>query len=76
MTIATLEKTLTYHDRKKIKTAVYNWRDSWREKAKDIFMFVRYAKEDFDSDDWERKDRKSTRLNSSHVATSRMPSSA
>lgn len=27
----------------------------WREKATDIFMFVRYAKEDFDSDDWERK---------------------
>ena len=27
----------------------------WREKAMDIFMFARYAKEDFDSDDWERK---------------------
>ena len=38
-------------DRKKIKTAAYNW----REKANDIFMFARYAKEDFDSDDWERK---------------------
>ena len=38
-------------DRKKIKTAAYNW----REKANDIFMFARYAREDFDSDDWERK---------------------
>ncbi len=38
-------------DRKKIKNAAYNW----REKANDIFMFARYAKEDFDSDDWERK---------------------
>lgn len=38
-------------DRKKIKTAAYNW----REKANDIFMFARYAKEYFDSDDWERK---------------------
>ena len=27
----------------------------WRNKATDIFMFARYAKEDFDSDDWERK---------------------
>ena len=27
----------------------------WRNKAMDIFMFARYAKEDFDSDDWERK---------------------
>ena len=27
----------------------------WRDKAMDIFMFARYAKEDFDSDDWERK---------------------
>jgi hypothetical protein len=35
----------------KIKTAANNW----REKANDIFMFARYAKEDFDSDDWERK---------------------
>ena len=39
------------NDRKKIKTVAYNW----REKANDIFMFARYAKEDFDSDDWERK---------------------
>ena len=38
-------------DRDKIKTAASNWRD----KANDIFMFARYAKEDFDSDDWERK---------------------
>lgn len=27
----------------------------WRKKATDVFMFARYAKEDFDSDDWERK---------------------
>lgn len=27
----------------------------WRSKATDIFMFARYTKEDFDSDDWERK---------------------
>ena len=38
-------------DRKKNKSVAYNW----REKAYDIFMFARYAKEDFDSDDWERK---------------------
>ena len=38
-------------DREKVKTAANNWRD----KANDIFMFARYAKEDFDSDDWERK---------------------
>ena len=38
-------------DREKVKTAANNW----REKANDIFMFARYAKEDFDSDDWERK---------------------
>ena len=29
--------------------------NDWRKKATDIFMFARYAKEDFDSDDWERK---------------------
>ena len=27
----------------------------WRESTMDIFIFARYAKEDFDSDDWERK---------------------
>ena len=27
----------------------------WRAVANDAFMFARYAKEDFDSDDWERK---------------------
>ncbi len=27
----------------------------WREIANDTFMFARYAKEDFESDDWERK---------------------
>lgn len=35
----------------KIKAAANNWRD----KTNDIFMFARYIKEDFDSDDWERK---------------------
>ena len=39
-------------DREKIKNAAHNW----REKTCDIFMFARYAKEDFDSDDWERKE--------------------
>lgn len=29
--------------------------NDWRKKATDVFMFARYAKEDFDSDDWERK---------------------
>ncbi|MBR3414769.1 recombinase family protein [Candidatus Saccharibacteria bacterium] len=38
-------------DREKIKTLANNW----RERANDIFMFARYAKEDFDSDDWEQK---------------------
>ena len=38
-------------DRSKIMAAAENWRD----KANDAFMFARYAKEDFDSDDWERK---------------------
>ena len=28
---------------------------NWRETATDVFMFARYAKEDFDSDDWERE---------------------
>lgn len=27
----------------------------WKDVANDAFMFARYAKEDFDSDDWERK---------------------
>ena len=27
----------------------------WRQVAMDVFMFARYAKEDFDSDDWEKK---------------------
>ncbi len=38
-------------DRKK----VLNIANEWKEVANDIFMFARYAKEDFDSDDWERK---------------------
>ncbi len=29
--------------------------NDWKDKANDVFMFARYAKEDFDSDDWERK---------------------
>ena len=39
------------NDRDKVMTAAKNWRDV----AMDVFMFARYAKEDFDSDDWERK---------------------
>ena len=38
-------------DREKIKTAANNWRD----KANDIFIFARCTKEDFDSDNLERK---------------------
>ena len=38
-------------DRKKILSISNDWKDT----ANDIFMFARYAKEDFDSDDWERK---------------------
>ena len=38
-------------DRNNVVTASNNWKN----KATDIFMFARYAKEDFDSDDWERK---------------------
>ena len=29
--------------------------NDWKQVANDTFMFARYAKEDFDSDDWERK---------------------
>ena len=29
--------------------------NDWKDAANDAFMFARYAKEDFDSDDWERK---------------------
>ncbi len=29
--------------------------NDWNDVANDAFMFARYAKEDFDSDDWERK---------------------
>jgi hypothetical protein len=29
--------------------------NDWKQVANNTFMFVRYAKEDFDSDDWERK---------------------
>lgn len=38
-------------DRDNVMTVAH----SWREKAMDTFMFARYAKEDFNSDDWERK---------------------
>lgn len=38
-------------DRSKVNTVA----NEWKEAATDIFMFARYAKEDFDSDDWERK---------------------
>lgn len=39
------------NDRDKVMVAARNWRDV----AMDIFMFARYAKEDFDSDDWEKR---------------------
>ena len=39
----------------KARDSVMTAANNWREKANDIFMFARYAKEDFDSDDWERK---------------------
>lgn len=45
------EITKLESDRSKVLTIA----NDWREKANDIFMFARYAKEDFDSDDWERK---------------------
>ena len=38
-------------DRKSVVTIS----NDWKEKVTDIFMFARYAKEDFDSDNWERK---------------------
>lgn len=38
-------------ERDKVMVAAKNWRET----AMDIFMFARYAKEDFDSDDWEKK---------------------
>ena len=34
---------------------IANISTDWRNLATDVFMFARYAKEDFDSDDWERK---------------------
>lgn len=39
----------------KDRSKVLDISNDWREKANDVFMFARYAKEDFDSDDWERK---------------------
>ena len=45
------EITKLESDRSKVLTIA----NDWREKANNIFMFARYAKEDFDSDDWERK---------------------
>jgi len=38
-------------ERAKAKTVAEDWKNI----ANDAFMFARYAKEDFDSDDWERK---------------------
>ena len=38
-------------ERDRVITAAHDWRET----ATDIFMFARYAKEDFDSDDWEKK---------------------
>lgn len=38
-------------ERGKVMTIANDWKDA----ANDAFMFARYAKEDFDSDDWERK---------------------
>ena len=49
----TLENEITRleDEREKVKTVAKDWKDV----ANDAFMFARYAKEDFDSDDWERK---------------------
>ena len=44
--IVALEK-----ERDRVLTVARNWRET----AMDVFMFARYAKEDFDSDDWEKK---------------------
>ena len=38
-------------ERAKAKTIAEDWKNI----ANDAFMLVHYAKEDFDSDDWERK---------------------
>lgn len=48
-----LEKDISHLEAKldEVKTMANNWRET----ALDVFMFARYAKEDFDSDDWERK---------------------
>ena len=45
-----LEKDISHLEAKlnEVKTVASNW----REVALDVFMFARYAKEDFDSDDW------------------------
>jgi hypothetical protein len=51
--LAGLKRGVTYLGlvAKNVKTAA----EDWKEIATDTFMFARYAKEDFDSDDWERK---------------------
>lgn len=48
-----LEKDIVVleQERDKVLTVAHDWRET----ATDIFMFARYAKEDFDSDDWEKK---------------------
>ncbi len=48
-----LEKDISCLEAKlsKVKTVATNWREA----AIDTFMFARYAKENFDSDDWGRK---------------------
>ncbi len=37
------------------RDSVMTLAEDWRNTAIDVFLFARYAKEDFDSDDWERK---------------------
>ena len=48
-----LEKEIAHleEERSKVMTIANDWKDI----ANDAFMFARYAEEDFDSDDWERK---------------------
>ena len=48
-----LEKDIEVLEKEREKVTVVA--HDWRKTAMDIFMFARYAKEDFDSDDWEKK---------------------
>ncbi len=48
-----LEKELARLEEERNKVA--DIAKDWKEIANDVFLFARYAKEDFDSDDWERK---------------------